>query len=69
MLIYAAGAEPEQTYRIEPAGKTLEVRTLDLDQPPGAVLQQIAELAVRIREMRSMAVGFEQARITNRTRG
>jgi 5-methylcytosine-specific restriction enzyme subunit McrC len=44
-LIYAAGEEPARSYSIPQAGKTLEVRTLDLDQPPDDVLADVVHLA------------------------
>ena len=49
MLIYAKGeAEPEK-YRVRHAGKTLEVAAVDLELPLGDVLQQVGQLAERVR--------------------
>jgi 5-methylcytosine-specific restriction enzyme subunit McrC len=55
MLIYAAGETEERVFDVANTDKKLEVRTLDLDQHPDHVLTQVASLASRIQEMRSMA--------------
>jgi 5-methylcytosine-specific restriction enzyme subunit McrC len=56
MLIYAAGEEPQQTYTISQAGKTLDVRTLNLNQEPDDVLADVRRLATSL-----YARGMERA--------
>jgi 5-methylcytosine-specific restriction enzyme subunit McrC len=57
MLIYAAGEEDQRTYSIPFAGKHLQVRTLDLDQPPDKVLAEIEVVAARVRQLAEIATG------------
>lgn len=44
-LVCAAGNEAGATHRIVNAGVTVRAHTLDLDQPPAALLAEIAALA------------------------
>jgi hypothetical protein len=55
LLVYAAGEAEQAVHRVVHLGKTLEVRTLDLEGPPEEILAAIAEIAVRIRQMRRAA--------------
>ena len=49
LLIYAAGEDPSGKYRINHAGKTIEVATLDLSGAPEDILGEVHRLADRIR--------------------
>jgi 5-methylcytosine-specific restriction enzyme subunit McrC len=49
LLIYAAGEAREQVYTVSPAGKELEVATLDLHANPDDVLKQIDRIGRRVR--------------------
>ena len=45
ILIYAAGEDEPATYRINHAGKTIEVASLDLSGTPEAILDSVRQLA------------------------
>lgn len=52
-LVYAKGNEPVREYvlphtGVDGAGVTVRAHTLDLEQAPAEVLEQVAELAERI---------------------
>ena len=49
LLIYAAGEDPSGKYRINHAGKTIEVATLDLSGAPEDILGEVDRLANRVR--------------------
>ena len=49
LLIYAAGEDPSGKYRINHAGKTIEVATLDLSGAPEDILGEVHRLADRVR--------------------
>ena len=49
LLIYAAGDDPSGKYRINHAGKTIEVATLDLSGAPEDILGEVHRLADRVR--------------------
>lgn len=44
-LVYAAGNEPATKHTVRGAGVVIHCHTLDLDQPPVSLLQQVAHLA------------------------
>ena len=48
LLIYAAGEYERSEYRINHAGKTLEVTALDLSGTPAAILGEVNRLAERV---------------------
>ena len=50
LLIYAAGEDEPATYRINHAGKTIEVASLDLSGTPEAILDSVRQLAGRVHE-------------------
>jgi 5-methylcytosine-specific restriction enzyme subunit McrC len=52
LLVYAAGEGGRAAHEVVEIGKRLEIVTLDLSGEPPALLEQIGELADRIREMR-----------------
>ncbi len=47
-LVYAAGNEPAQQWTVRHCGVRITAHTLDLDQAPADVLEQVAALAERI---------------------
>ena len=47
LLIYAAGEDVSGKYRIDHAGKTIEVTSLDLSGTPEAILDEVDHLAER----------------------
>lgn len=47
-LVYAKGEEPALAHKIRGAAVTIHCHTLDLDQPPANLLEQVAELAGRL---------------------
>jgi 5-methylcytosine-specific restriction enzyme subunit McrC len=49
MLIYAQGEVSQRSYEILNSGKSIDVRTLDLSQPPTDVLAQVTAIADEIR--------------------
>ena len=49
LLIYADGEDPSGKYRINHAGKTIEVATLDLSGTPEDILGEVHRLADRVR--------------------
>ena len=49
MLIYAAGEDVAGKHRINHAGKTIEVATLDLSGTPEDILREVGRLAERVR--------------------
>ena len=51
LLIYAKGEAPSASHSIPLAGKTIEVRTLDLDGTPEYSLRQIDEIAYEVRRL------------------
>ena len=51
LLIYAKGEAPSASHSIPLAGKTIEVRTLDLDGTPENSLRQIDEIAYKVRSL------------------
>lgn len=57
MLVYASAASAREVLRIPGAGKTIDVRSLDLAQEPEAILRDIASLArdIRASVVRSLA--------------
>jgi 5-methylcytosine-specific restriction enzyme subunit McrC len=55
MLVYAEGNTPTDHEVVE-AGKTLQIRQLDLDVPPVEILGQVADLAEEIRTQRVIAL-------------
>ena len=50
LLIYAAGEDEPTTYRINHAGKTIEVASLDLSGTPEAILDSVRQLAGRVHD-------------------
>ena len=48
LLIYAAGEDDPSEYRINHAGKTIEVTALDLSGTPAAILGEVSRLAERV---------------------
>ena len=48
LLIYAAGEDVSGKYRINHAGKTIEVTALDLSGTPAAILGEVSRLAERV---------------------
>ena len=50
LLIYAAGEDEPPTYRINHAGKTIEVASLDLSGTPEAILDSVRQLAGRVHD-------------------
>ena len=48
LLIYAAGEDEPSEYRINHAGKTIEVTALDLSGTPAAILGEVSRLAERV---------------------
>ena len=50
LLIYAAGEDELAAYRINYAGKTIEVASLDLSGTPETILAEVDRLAERIRD-------------------
>ena len=48
LLIYAAGEDVSGKYRINHAGKTIEVTALDLSGTPAAILDEVSRLAERV---------------------
>ena len=59
MLVYARGDDvTEVEYQVRHAGKTLEVATLDLEQPLDRILEQVKGLAEKVKALsrRSMQV-------------
>lgn len=55
LLIYAKGEADANTYDIVHADRRLEVVSLDLDQPPARILEQIDEFAGKVRELKRRA--------------
>ena len=55
ILVYAKGERDPAVHRVRNAGKRLEVFALDLAGEPAAILEQISELADRVRAMASNA--------------
>jgi 5-methylcytosine-specific restriction enzyme subunit McrC len=53
LLVYAAGEDVPHTITVPFAGKRVLVRTIDVSQPPPAVLTQVAKLAGLIRSIAS----------------
>ena len=49
LLVYAAGEGAPGEYKIRKSGKTIEVANLDLKGAPEAILEQVGELAKRVR--------------------
>ena len=56
LLVYAAGEDEEARYSIAGSETELEVRTLDLDQEPARLLEQVGSIAARIRAVASFPV-------------
>ena len=50
LLIYAAGVDEPAEYRINHAGKTIEVASLDLSGTPETILASVRQLADRVRD-------------------
>ncbi|MBI2755369.1 MAG: hypothetical protein HYX52_01540 [Chloroflexi bacterium] len=50
MLIYAAGEDPAAVHEVIHLGKLLELVALDLSQQPNGILDQVGQLAGRIRD-------------------
>lgn len=55
LLVYAAGEGESVVHEVVELGRRLEVSTLDLARKPEDILEQIATIARRIREMRAGA--------------
>lgn len=55
LLVYAAGEGEPVVHEVVELGRRLEVITLDLAREPEAILQQVAAVAQRVRDMRANA--------------
>ena len=63
LLIYAAGEDEPAEYRINHAGKAIEVVALDLSGTPENILGKVDRLAERVRDHARFALG-QGGRIT-----
>ena len=55
LLVYAAGEDVPRSITIPFADKRVLIRTIDVSQPPGNVLTQIAKLASLVRSIAARA--------------
>lgn len=59
LLIYGSG-EASTVHEVVYADKTLEVASMDLSKPPDSILQQVQNLAERVRSLRAMSTAIEK---------
>lgn len=55
LLVYGSG-EASTVHDVVRAGKTLEVEALDLSKPPEHILEQVRNLATRVRSLRARSI-------------